>query len=87
MEVIVLVNNWQFDSGECGTRCEGVFTKKEDALKRFNELVKDARTDMNEIDTEETKINDGELESWSIWESGEYCYNHIDIIVSVKEVK
>lgn len=79
MYVYVLTVVWQCDSGECGSHTK-VFQSVEDALKEMKAEMNTARADFNGLDTEETEYADGDM-GWSIWEAGEYCYNHIDITV------
>jgi len=80
MWVYVLEVVWQCDSGECGSHVK-VFDDVNSALEEMKTEMKDARSDFNRFTTEETDYTDGDM-SWSIWEKGEYCYNHIDISIT-----
>lgn len=83
--VYVLTVVWQRDSGECGSSTM-VYDTIDKAQKQFKQEMKDARTDFNDLDTEETEYVDGDM-GWSIWEEGEYCYNHCDISIQECEVQ
>ena len=84
MIVYVYINSWQMDSGDCGENVK-VFTHLEDALNMLKDDMVEARQNMEHLDTEETDYHEGDF-SWSIWEEGEYCYNHIDLTVYQREV-
>ena len=83
--VYVLIVTWQRDSGECGTDVM-IYNSIESAEKAFKHEIELARIDFNDLDTEEDELVDGDM-SWSIWEKGEYCYNHCDIAILEREVK
>ena len=84
MTVYVLSVVWQRDSGECGNDVV-VYENVEHALKALKNEMTFARKDFSDLDTEETDYTDGDM-SWSIWETGEYCYNHCDITITECEV-
>lgn len=83
-EVYVLVQSWQFDSGECGEEVY-VFDTLEKAQKRFEKEIKWAREDM-EAAVSNMKEEKDDM-SYSVYEEGEYCYNHIDLIIYKRKVK
>ena len=83
--VYVLTVIWQRDSGECGDTV-AVFQNIDSAQAKMEQEMKDARTDFSDLDTEETEYSDGDM-GWSIWETGEYCYNHCDITIREMEVQ
>ena len=88
MKVYVVSNNWQFDSGECGEEIS-TFSTLDKARKELNELIKQARVDISDFDTEEEydyDLNDNLPLAFSIWEEGEYCYNHINIKIYECEI-
>lgn len=85
MEVFVLTTVWQCDSGDCGQDIR-VFNNLEDAQKVLKQKMEEAREDFSYLDTEEDEFKDGDM-SWSIWESQEYCYNHIDLVIYQREVE
>lgn len=74
-KVYVLTHSWQFDSGECGQDI-GVFATKERAKRAMKELIKEARIDAPDY------VEDKYPDSYSRYEDGEYCYNHIDIAIT-----
>ena len=80
MWVYVLSVVWQRDSGECGNDVK-VFQEAEKALEEMKTEMANARTDFSDLTTEEDDYVEGDM-SWSIWEEGEYCYNHIDITIT-----
>ena len=80
MWVYVLNVVWQRDSGECGNDVK-VFQDIEKAFEQMKMEMESARTDFNDLSTEEDDYREGDM-SWSIWEEGEYCYNHIDITIT-----
>ena len=80
MWVYVLSVVWQRDSGECGNNVK-VFQEAEKALEEMKTEMANARTDFSDLSTEEDDYVEGDM-SWSIWEKGEYCYNHIDITIT-----
>ena len=86
MTVYVLTVVWQRDSGDCGNEVIGVYQDFELAQRLFKNEMKNAKKDLEDLDTEEDNYIDGDM-SWSIWEEGEYCYNHIDIQITECEVK
>ncbi len=81
MKSILIMKNWQFNIGECGTHCVGVFINMNQAKEKFLELVEQARKDMKGFEYDEETIDENNLSSWSIWEKDEYCYNHIDLVI------
>ena len=86
MEIVyVLTVGWQFDTGECGNRV-GAYDTIEKAQAQMEKEIKCAKTDFSDMDTEEDDYVDGDM-SWSIWEKGEYCYNHCDIEIREVEVQ
>lgn len=84
MTVYILSVVWQFDSGDCGSEVRA-FETFEDAMTAMKAEMKSARKDFERWETEETSFSQGDM-SWSIWEEGEYCYNHIDITITECEV-
>ena len=84
MIVYAYINSWQMDSGECGEFVK-VFTHLEDALNMLKDDMVEARQNMEHLETEETDYQEGDF-SWSIWEKGEYCYNHIDLNIYQRTV-
>lgn len=86
-KVYVLVDSWQFDSGEVGEEIE-VFDTFEKAQEEFKKRIKTARQEMNGMfDSDEIEETDPDVMSFSIFEKEEYCYNHIDINIYEKEIK
>ncbi len=83
--VFVLTHTWQVDSGDFGTETF-VFGTIEKAEKKFKSLMKKAKKDFKDLDTEQDHYVKGDM-TWSIWEKEEYAYNHIDLIISEKEVQ
>lgn len=84
--VYVVVCSWQRDCGECGTDVIGVYSSFERAKLAMENEMKMARSYFEDLETEESEYVDGDM-SWSIWEEGEYCYNHDDILIIEKEVE
>ena len=86
-EVFVLIKNHQFDCGECGLDCIGVYDTFELAQKTCESQMEKSRDEMKEYvaDTEEDDYSKGDM-SWSIWEKGEYCYNHIDLLIQQAQI-
>lgn len=80
MWVYVVSVVWQRDSGECGSNVR-VFQDVEKAFEQMKIEMESARTDFSDLSTEESDYADGDM-SWSIWEEGEYCYNHIDVTIT-----
>jgi len=74
-KVYVLMRSWQFDSGECGQDV-GLYSTKAKARKAMEKLIEDARKDTPADCYVENTYEDV---SYSRYEDGEYCYNHIDI--------
>jgi len=85
MKVYVLAHTYQCDCGDFGTEIE-VFETIEKATKVFKELMKQAKIDFKDLETEQDNYVDGDM-SWSIWEKEEYAYNHIDLMIFEREVK
>ena len=88
MEVYVLVVSWQFDSGECGEYCH-VYETIEKAKAAMEHEIKLAKQDFRDAGIEDVETSGyaaGDC-SWSIWEEGEYCYNHEDINIYCREVE
>ena len=85
MEVYVLTVVWQFDSGETGSYVH-VYDDIEKAKRQMKLEIKIAKEDFRNIDYEHSDYAEGDC-SWSIWESGNYCYNHEDINIYCREVK
>ena len=83
-EIFIFTCTWQRDSGECGNYVSA-FRNFDDAQKFLEEEMKGARQDFSDLETEETEYAEGDM-SWSIWESGEYCYNHCDLEIRQVEV-
>lgn len=84
--VYVVIKNWQRDSGDCGLECIGVYKDFEYAQKVLESEMKVAKEDFSYLNTEEDDYAYGDM-CWSIWEEGEYCYNHIDLKIVEKEVE
>ena len=85
MTVYVLSVVWQRDSGETGNEI-AVYSTIERASKAFLKEIEYAKQDFDDLETETTPLATGDM-SWSIWETGEYCYNHCDIVIFQKEVE
>ena len=85
MEVYVLTIVWQRDSGDFGSDTK-VFSSFERAQQEMEIQMESARFDFDDLDTEEDDYVEGDM-SWSIWESGEYAYNHCDITIKQCEVE
>ena len=83
--VYVLQVVWQTDVGECGNFVR-TYSTIEKAQKQMKEEMETARIDFCRLDTEEEDYIEGDM-SWSIWEKGEYCFNHIDITITECEVE
>ena len=79
MTVYVLTIIWQRDSGECGSETV-VFNTIDKAQERMAKEMENAKKDFGDLDTAETEYAEGDM-GWSIWEDGEYCYNHCDITI------
>ena len=84
-KVYVIVNSWQYDSGEVDTSVN-VYGNEKAARNAFKDLVKDARCDYGDIGENTIQELDEERLSFSIYEDGYYSANHIDITTSVQEV-
>ena len=81
-KVYVVLNEWQFDSGECGSEVE-VFSNLEKAQewkKYLSDLAKNDFNSFSEIDEEDKEMH------YVICEKSEYCYNHIVITVYEKQI-
>jgi len=81
-EVYVVVEEWQFDSGDCGGNVK-VFSNLEGAKKwkkHLSNLAKKDFSDFSEIDEQDDEMN------YVICEAGEYCYNHITITIYQRNV-
>ena len=88
MKVYVLLEEGSWDY-EFTNNIE-VYTKFEDALNKFNELVKTAEADMKEWTEEvvsEQEIEQGVAAYFSTYEDGDYTRLHDTITISEKEVK
>lgn len=83
MKVYVGSELWQFDSGECGNELK-VFSDLEKALNWLKERKEQALVDMEGFSGTESEES---AMVYSIWEEGNYCYNHIDIKVVELEVE
>lgn len=88
MKVYVITNSWQYDTGESGIETK-VFFHENLARDYFKQAQEDAKNDFaegakNVLDCDVTV--DEDENSFSIYESGEYCYNHIDIKFQEQEV-
>ena len=79
-KVYVLTVEYQYDSGENGMEFM-VFKKYENAVERFDQEVKKAKLDFENVtsDSEIEITNVGENKHWTIFENGAYSYNHINI--------
>lgn len=80
MKIYLIIVEWQYDSGENGLDIQA-FKNYENAEKEFNAQVEMAKVDFENV-TSNSEIeitNVGENKHWSIFENGEYCYNHINI--------
>ena len=80
--VYVVVEEWQFDSGEFGQSIE-VFSNLESAKEWKKHLSNLAKMDFDyfsEIDEEDNEMH------YAIWEKGEYCYNHTSITIYLREI-
>ena len=82
-EVYVLVKSWQYDSGECGSDVY-VFGTLENAKKRLKQEIIWAKQDMQQAVSDIAEDKDDM--SYSVYEDGEYCYNHIDITIYQREI-
>ncbi len=84
-EIYVLVHTWQYDVGETGQKvlCFDSLRKAIKAMKESFEQVQDYYEERfgNNYDVDKDDM------SISVYESGEYCYNHDDIIIYQREVK
>jgi len=81
-EVYVVVEEWQFDSGDCGETVE-VFSNLESAKewkKYLSNLAKNNFNSFSEIDEEDEEMH------YVICEKGEYCYNHTTITIYQREI-
>ncbi len=81
-KVYVVVEEHQFDSGDCGESVE-VFSNLENAKlwkKCLSNLAKKDFNCFSEIDEEDEEMY------YVICEKGEYCYNHITITIYEKEI-
>lgn len=85
MKVYVLVKNWQMDCGDCGLNVVKVFETYQQAYDCLLVKRKQAKIDMEDLETEEDTLVEGDM-CWSIWEKDKYCYNHIDLKIEEKEV-
>lgn len=85
MKVYVVAIVWQRDSGENGVNVE-TFDTIEKAQTYFKGEMVNARLDFSDLECEESEYADGDM-SWSCWETGEYCYNHIDLVIYEKELR
>ncbi len=83
MKVWTVIYSYQFDTGDCGIRCEGMFTSRATAVAKLGELMTEAKKGWSKETEDEYDVESG---TYSIWEKGEYCYNHIDIIIFEGEV-
>ena len=82
MQVYVLVESWQYDSGDCGEEVY-VYSNLGSAMTQFKELQKQATKDMPDYVSD--NYCEGDL-SWSRYEDGEYCYNHYDIAIYIRDI-
>lgn len=84
MTVYVLSITWQMDSGDMGNEIN-VYETIEKATEEFKKQMEQAKIDFKDLDTESDNYCEGDM-GWSIWEAGEYAYNHIDIVIREREV-
>ena len=85
MKIYVCTDIWQFDSGDCGDSVKA-FSTIDKAYKWLKQAIKDANTDMKGLDTQHTEYREGDM-AYSIWETDNYCYNHIDLCIQELEVE
>ena len=84
-KVFVCVDDWQFDSGDTGCEVK-VFAELEKALEWLKNAKSDAISDIcGFLNADEIESEEGDR-AFSIWEEGEYCYNHIDLTILEKEI-
>lgn len=87
-KVFVIVKEWQYDTGENGLEVCGVYSNYKKAKEKFDSEVKDAQIDFgydakNAGDDTTVELCEN---SFSIYETGEYCYNHIDIFMTEEKI-
>lgn len=82
MQVYVLVESWQYDSGDCGEEVY-IYSNLGSAMTQFKSLMKQATEDMPDYVSD--NYCEGDL-SWNRYEDGEYCYNHYDIAIYIRDI-
>jgi len=85
MNVYVFSLVWQFDDGDCGHFVE-TYKSIDDAMDCLKKNMDIAKSKFDGMDTEDDDYVDGDM-SYSIWERGEYCYNHVDMKITECEVR
>lgn len=83
MQVYVLVEEWQYDCGDWGQEIS-VYEELETAMKQFKCLMEDAKKDMPDYVSD--KYCEGDL-NWSRYEEENYCYNHYNLTIYVRDVQ
>ena len=85
MKVYVVVEDWQFDDGECGTETY-VFETLAQAQGQMGGLSLDIKKvfENNFKDNYDVDKNDMSV---SYYESGEYCYNHHNVAIYEREIR
>jgi len=86
MQVYIVLVVWQRDSGECGNEIVGVYDTIEKATQTFIKEIYQAQVGFRDLTTEEDNYVDGDM-NWSIWEKGEYCFNHCDVSIIESQVQ
>ena len=81
--VFVLVEEWQYDSGDYGQEIF-VYNDFENVMERFKSLMKQAKKDLPDYVSDD--YCEGDL-SWNRYEENEYCYNHYTLTIYIREVK
>ena len=86
MKVYVYVHEWQFDSGDCGMETR-VFDTVEKAKKQQMADYAPSLVDFQDrfgkdcVEVEKTPL------TTSVFERGEYCYNHENFVINILEVE
>ena len=82
MQVYVLVESWQFDDGDCGEEVY-VYSNLDSARTQFRFLMN--QTTENLPNYVSDNYCEGDL-SWNRYEDGEYCYNHYNITIYIRDI-
>lgn len=86
--VYLIINEWQYDSGEHGLDVIA-FKNYDTALEQYYKDVDMAKCDFENVtsnyEEEESDYDDAKV--FTIYENGEYCFNHINVKLVYKKLR